>query len=323
MSKANHYFPKQMGTINKILRFLLFIPITVVLMGCVISKYSEDADLTLQSTPLESPETQSVVILATDIPAPTIEPMAAMVNGEIISVQEYQLELARFQAARTSKTELTDKDKNKVLDDLIDLTLLMQGAKENGYVLDDAQLQQRLANLIEKAGGAQTFQAWLEMNHYSEPSFRMALRRATEAAWMRDKIAASVPSEADQAHARQMLFFDINDANKIYSRLQAGEKFETILTEYGILANSDLGWFPKGYLLEPELDRAIFEGKGLQSGQFTNVIKTRLGYHIVEVIERDPKHPLDPDPLLKAHAKAIQDWLAERRNKGNIRITTP
>jgi peptidyl-prolyl cis-trans isomerase C len=120
-----------------------------------------------------------------------------------------------------------------------------------------------------------------------------------------------------------MLFFDSGEANQAYNRLQAGEKFETILTEYETLLTSDLGWFPKGYILDPELDKAIFEDQGLQAGEYSKVVETRLGYHIIQVVERDPQHPLDPDVLLKLQSKAVQDWLKERHAKGNIQTTLP
>jgi parvulin-like peptidyl-prolyl isomerase len=53
------------------------------------------------------------------------------------------------------------------------------------------------------------------------------------------------------------------------------------------------------------------------------VIKTRLGYHIVQVLERDPQRLLDPDARLVLQTKAIRQWLEARQAQSNIEILLP
>jgi len=53
------------------------------------------------------------------------------------------------------------------------------------------------------------------------------------------------------------------------------------------------------------------------------VIKSKIGYHIVQVIERDPKHALSPDALQLSQHQALQKWLEDQRAKAQIVVVSP
>ncbi|MFU8773235.1 MAG: peptidylprolyl isomerase, partial [Anaerolineales bacterium] len=86
------------------------------------------------------------------------------------------------------------------------------------------------------------------------------------------------------------------------------------------LFQGDLGWFPRGYLLETDLEDVAFD---LQSGEFSQVIQTRLGFHILQVIERESDRPLDPDAYLTLQIQALKDWVDLRREESEIQIFIP
>lgn len=104
------------------------------------------------------------------------------------------------------------------------------------------------------------------------------------------------------------------------AKLQAGQAFGALASAADPVTNGELGWFPRGYLFYPELEEAVFK---LQPGQYTPVIKTASGYHILYLIERDPQHPLDPQTRLILQEQALQDWLDEHRQQSTIEIVTP
>jgi peptidyl-prolyl cis-trans isomerase C len=272
------------------------------------------------------PSSTSTATLLPPTATPTPVPLAAVVNGEAIPLSDYQAELARYQSALKNNlatpapgTNLATQDKQRVIDDLIGQTLLAQGADQEGYKVDEAAVQTRLENLTAQIGGAQTLSAWESAQGYTDDSFRQALKRAMAAAWMRDQIVSGVPEFADQVHARQILLYNESDANQVLSQIEAGAKFTTLAEDYDPVAGGDLGWFPQGYLTEPALEQAAFS---LQPGEHSAVIHTRLGYHIVEVIERDAHHPLDPDARLTLQGQAVEQWLAKRRSQSEIKIVT-
>jgi len=248
-------------------------------------------------------------------PTPTTGPLVARVNNDGIPLAEYQAELARFQQA--AGRELTDADRQRVLDDLIDQTLLAQAAAEQGYTLDQSTLQSRLDNLTAQMGGAQALADWLNTNSYSEDEFRQQLALSVSAAWMRDKIIAQVPQTAEQVHARQILLRTTEAAAQELAQLQAGQNFTELAKQADPVTGGDLGWFPRGYLFFPELDQAVFS---LEPGKFSDVIQTSIGYHILYVIEKDPARLLDPQARLNLQEKALKNWLDERRQQSKIEI---
>jgi peptidyl-prolyl cis-trans isomerase C len=237
------------------------------------------------------------------------------VNGAGVTLAEYQAELERYRAALGR--ELTEEDRQRVLDELIDQVLLSQAAVEQGFALDEAGLQARMDDLVGKAGGEEAFNAWLSAQGYDQESFRLALARAVAAAWMRDQLAETTSSSVEQVHARQILFNDAAEANQVLAQLRAGTNFTTLANEYDPLTGGELGWFPRGYLLHPELEAAAFT---LQPGEISPVVQTVIGYHILQVVERSTEHPLAPDVRLILQNQAVQEWLQAQRLESEIEI---
>jgi hypothetical protein len=53
-------------------------------------------------------------------------------------------------------------------------------------------------------------------------------------------------------------------------------------------------------------------------GQYSDVIATDVGFHIIRVLERDPQHLLSPDAYLSRQQLALKTWVAERRQQADI-----
>ncbi len=232
-------------------------------------------------------------------------------------MEEFHDELARFQAAQAAigRSVPAEDAARQVLDDLVDETLLAQGAAELGFSVDDAALQARLDSLADSLGGKDALAAWQSAHGYTAESFSRALRRSVAAAWMRDQIIHSVPGTAEQVHVRQILLYNEDAANEALSRIQNGESFDDLAVEYDPVTRGELGWFPRGYLLEPAIEDAAFS---LQVGEVSGIIQTDAGYHILKVLERDPQHPLSPDARLTLQENALAAWLASRRTQSSI-----
>lgn len=254
-------------------------------------------------------------------PSPTSEPLAARVNGEGILLADYQSELGRFQAAlaEIGKNASEDEARQRVLNELIDELLLAQAATAGGYQISASDLQANLDQLTQKTGGAEALAAWLQKYGYDETSFRRALSRSLAAAWQRDQILASVPTTAEQIHARQILVLSKATADSVYNNLQSGADFATIAKQYDSVTGGELGWFPRGYLTQPAVEEAAF---ALQPGQYSPVVQSEIGYHIIEVIEREVR-PLSPEALRKLQGDELAGWLKQRRTESQIDILLP
>ncbi len=251
-------------------------------------------------------------------PSPTTEPLAAQVNGEPVSLVQFQAELARYQAA--SGTELATQDQQRVLEAMIDQLLLAQAAAEAGNVLDDAAVQARLDQLSAEAGGQQALLDWLASHGYVLETFRQDLAQAAEAAWMRDQIAASIPPAVEQVHARWLRFNNLEEAQQVLAQVRAGADFAALAAEADPLAKGDLDWFPRGYLVDATLEEAAFL---LQPGEVSEVIESSLGFVLLQVIERDPARALTPDALRRLQSQAVQAWLEQRRAESSIQVYLP
>ncbi|MCJ7432780.1 MAG: SurA N-terminal domain-containing protein [Anaerolineales bacterium] len=255
-------------------------------------------------------------------PTPTPPPSAAVVNGEYITLAEFQAELQRYKTAQQGlgKT-VSDEDANKiVLEDLIAQVLLAQAANDAGFNLTEADLKSRIDILTAQVGGADALSKWKSEHSYDEASFRLALKRAAESAWMRDKIIADVSNTAEQVHVRQILTYNEQDALIALEQLDSGANFDELAMlfeqERGEpITRGELGWVPRGYLLDPKADEAVF---ALQAGAYTDVISTETGFHIFKAIEREPNHPLSPDALLLLQEQAIKKWMAQHREQSEI-----
>lgn len=280
--------------------------------GCASEPAVELGETPQESQPLPTP---------TDLP--TVEPsstpvdFAIQVNGMIITKAEYQGELARYQAAVGTGTELATGDEEIVSQDLTNQLLLAQAAQEAGYVVDEAMVQQHIDRLDI---GDQALQDWLTNHGYTEENFRSALARSIAAAWMRDKIIADVPKMTEQVHARQILLYNSEEADGVYAQLAAGTDFETLAEQYDPRTKGELGWFPRGYLTVPELDEIIF---ALEPGQYSPVIETKLGFHIVQVIEKEADYPLNFNTYQAVQKNALENWLHDRLVQSEVKYNLP
>lgn len=250
---------------------------------------------------------------------PTEEPMAVRVNGSGITIEEFQNEQLRLKDAQAITGEALSEEEqiDLILSELVGQVLLAQSANSEGYFVDEATLQAHMDELIAQVGGSEQFMAWLQTNHYDESSFRQTLSRQLAAAWMRDKIIASVPTSTEQVHARQILVGDRATADSLYQQLQAGSDFAILANRYDALTGGELGWFPCGYLYLKAIEDAAF---ALNAGQYSAVIESEYGYHIVQVMERSENQPLSTEALHVLQEQAVQDWIDAQWASSTIEV---
>ena len=280
--------------------------LVIVLTALTLSACGLDLAPAATSTPTPSPT-----------PTVTPIPLAVSVNGEGITVPEFDAELARYQRAQTvlGNTVSLEAATQIVMDNLIDTILLAQGASAKGYTVDEAAVQSRVDDLAAQIGGPDALTAWESAHRYTDADFRSELRREIAAAWMRDQLAASIPATAEQVHVTQILLYNADAAQEALGYLKSGWNFEELAARYDKLTKGELGWFPRGYLPELAIEEAAF---ALQPGQYSDVIRSPAGYHILYVTKREPDHPLSPDARLTLQEHAIQAWLIQQRDDSKI-----
>ena len=243
--------------------------------------------------------------------------MALTVNGEGIPVVDFDAEVQRYLASQESlgKTVASADATSAVIEDLVAQLLLAQAARASGFTLDADALQSRIDSLAAQIGGAEALSAWQTAQGYTEQVFRSALKRAAEAAWMRDKIISEVPSTAEQVHVQQILLYNEGTAQSFLIQLNGGADFDELALEADPVTRGDLGWVPRGYLLDPKFEEIAFS---LAVGEHSDVIATDVGFHILRVLERDPGRPLSPDATLALQELALKKWIEEQRQNADV-----
>ncbi|NOZ28940.1 MAG: hypothetical protein GXP39_12935 [Chloroflexi bacterium] len=108
-------------------------------------------------------------------------------------------------------------------------------------------------------------------------------------------------------------------AQELVERLRAGEDFAKLAEEYSDdpgskASGGDLGWFGRGRMV-PEFEEAAFS---LEPGQISDPVKTPFGYHIIQVMEKDPARPVDPFELERRKSEAYRKLLDEQKAALNI-----
>jgi parvulin-like peptidyl-prolyl isomerase len=293
------YTPRQFSIIS-----IFFLLLLALLAACAPTAPTVPAT---DATPTPFPPSPGT-------PSATPVPSAFTVNGEIFPLEEFDAEVARYLAAQSELGNSLSQQQAEeaVRADLTAQMLLAQGAARNGFSVDEADLTARIASLAEQIGGQEALVAWQTGYGYSEQSFRTALKRQIAAAYMRDAIAASIPTSAEQVHVRQILLYNRADAESVLVSLQSGREFAALAAAYDPQTRGEMGWFPRGYLFEPAVEAAAF---ALQPGETSVIVESGVGFHILQVIAREANRPLAPDALRVLQTRAVENWVKEQMSQ--------
>ncbi|MGD0173795.1 MAG: peptidylprolyl isomerase [Anaerolineales bacterium] len=267
--------------------------------------------------------TETPTITATSTATP--EPLAAKVNGEGITLEEFAHELSRYEKAQQqSGTDLANLGdyRHGVLNSMIEEHVAAQAAVASGRSVLDDQVDTLVESCRQARGGETGFMAWLNDNYYTLEEFRESIRRQLLVQVATDGVASQVPITAEQVHARHILVGNVDLANALLSQVTGGADFAKLVSTYSQDFSTresagDLGWFPRGVLTVPEVEAAAFS---LQPGQTSQVVKSRLGYHIVQTLERESARALSPSALEILRRQAVEQWLEQQMQKANIEI---
>lgn len=121
-------------------------------------------------------------------------------------------------------------------------------------------------------------------------------------------------------------------AKQVLNRIKEGESFEVLASRYSEDPNFSqgglLGQFKTGEFLA-EFERAVI---GLPVGDVSGIVKTRYGYHILKLLEKN----LVSDPALERQKESIRQvlyqnafkkqfsfWLDQKRREAFVRINKP
>jgi len=294
--------------------------------------------------------------------------LAATVNGAEISnqtlersVQEYLRE-NNVNVAAVRNPERLKAMRREVLDLLIEQELAWQAAQKTEVLATEAEVAEAVRATRAQFKSEQAFVSRLEIEGYTEASYRQHVRRLVSAKKYLDRVGASAPAVGDEAvhafytanpdkfmlpeqvRARHILVKVAPGAGEeakraarektagILAEVRAGGDFAALARKHSEDATAaqggDLGFFPSGRMVKPFEDAAF----ALDPGAVSDVVETPFGFHLIKVEERRAPGPVPEDAareqirayLHSVHAReAVQAELQRLRAAATIDVLVP
>ncbi|NBG89057.1 peptidylprolyl isomerase [Isachenkonia alkalipeptolytica] len=240
------------------------------------------------------------------------EEAIAVVNGEEISREKFDKVLAMYQIGYEAEFgedvwEMTIESGETVLEALkqevsqilILERLVMQRAQEEGISLSDEEVDEALDPYLEDPD----MQALLEEGTLDEAFLREQIEKELYAEKYQEWYLSenevteqeiedfyeenSEVFETDEVQARHILVEEEDLAQELIDRIQEGESFEALATEYSTdgsaAGGGDLGYFGRGEMVGPFEEAAFSQEVGEVSEE---PVETQFGYHIILVEDR-------------------------------------
>ena len=258
-----------------------------------------------------------LTVAVSTLRAEIIDRIVAKVGSEVITLSELE------DATRQSELEITEANKVKALQALIDTKLLLEAARKENIELPDAKINLQVEfdfKSFKKNNFAsdEDFQQWLIKNNISEDGFKSIrkerirqeiligrlLRKKTPAITDDDvkQYTLQHPDEAKQKESIRVrqIFFEVasdttaeekekihQSALKAYHELKLGKKFEDVLMAYAQDSDNIDATGDLGYISHgdslPALETTAYS---MELMGISEPILTENGYHILQVTEK-------------------------------------
>lgn len=267
------------------------------------------------AAPQEGSESEDSGINITGSGDPSI---AATVNGTEITVEQVK---ERFEQAKSSPQVAQQLEQDpagtaeanvqaQILTTLVVSELLEQWAADLDIEATDEEVATERDALIQQIGGQEAFDAAVEEAGLSDEDVDLQIRQRV----LQNEISAKVGEDSEvtdadiesfyeenrdarygeKATARHILVKDKKKADQIMAQLRKGGDFAKIAkkesTDPGSAAQGgELPPFGRGQMV-PQFEEAVFSA---QPGKLIGPVKSEFGFHIIEVLERNPGQELD------------------------------
>ena len=246
-------------------------------------------------------------------------PVAVWVNGQPIYVSDYERALAQYEAElhlQGIEANSPEGERNLaeargwILDWMITELLMVQAAQAAGAAVPETDIDREMEQMIADAGGEVPFADRLAEWGYTRDEFRQVVHAQLLQEAMKRRVIDEVPTVAEHVHARHIVVDTLEKAESILARLVAGADFATLAQAFTLDSSTrqsggDLAFFPRGILVQVEVEDAAF---ALEPGQWGQVVASSQGYHVLQVIERDPERAVSAQNLHLLQEQALDAW---------------
>lgn len=288
-----------------------------------------------------------------------IDEVVAVVGNRIVLESDLETQVLQYQAR--GLTTGRESLKCQILEDLLVQKLFANQAEVDSVEITDNQLEsalnQRIRYFVSQFGSQEKMEKFYGKTVPEiKDEFRSIIKEQMMAEEVQQKIIENIkvtPSEV-RAFYKNVLGDSIpvipgefevgqivkkppvssTELNAVRDRLRAyrtrilaGERFETFAALYSedqgsATRGGELGFYRRGELY-PEFEAVAFR---LEKGELSDIVKTKAGYHIIQMIERrgetiNVRHILlrpKPSPVELEQARNFLDSLAREIRAGNL-----
>ncbi len=254
--------------------------------------------------------------------AKTLDEIVAKVDKDVILRSELEKEKSNLKASGMLSSDLSDRD---ILNSMIENKIILKYANDNDFKVDDLKVKELANQQIKKMESQfkdeEEFENELKKetgltlselrNFYIESIKEEKLKQQVMDKVIKSKVNVTEAeiSEYYKEHKDEfpkkpeadrivMLVRKIEPGEKtvkeklkkikkIKELIESGESFEELAKKYseGPSASNggDLGFFEKGMMVKPFEDAAF----KLKKGEVSDIVRTRFGFHIIKMIDKD------------------------------------
>ncbi len=296
-----------------------------------------------------------------------IERVAAVVNDDIILLSEVREAAVVFEGRLSNVTDPVEREKKYreildiALERMIEERLLEQQIEELKYTVGEAEVDANIRQIMDKNNipDIETFKEVLRRQGINWREYRKQVKQQIKrwqfiSAKVGGKVKVSdedvlreyqksqsqfhkeyeyhprhilfkVPADQDAAFERKI----VDRLNQLRRQILAGEDFGDVAKKYSqgptATHGGDLGWVRAGVTV-PEFDKVIQQ---LKVSEISEVIRTRFGYHLIQLIERrelpgqafeDVKESIRNRLQEEESDRQMKAWIRSVRNKSYVRI---